>query len=285
LKDDRYVLYKATDGVEALSMAEDVYPDLILLDVVIPRMDGITVCSTLKQQDRFSRFKHVPIVMSTSLTEVEKRVEAIQAGADDILIKPVDSKLLKERVRTLLEAKDEFESILASYRDAERNATVDPLTGLYNRRYMEGIMTREFMNARRHGRDLSVLMMDVDHFKNYNDKFGHQAGDNILKGVSRIFRDIVREVDLVARYGGEEFIAILPETPPDMAAMVAERIRTAVEDGNEVTISIGAASYPGDSTDMADLIKDADTALYAAKDAGRNRTVKFNDINNRECAA
>jgi diguanylate cyclase (GGDEF)-like protein len=150
---------------------------------------------------------------------------------------------------------------------------------------MEGIMTREFMNARRHGRDLSVLMMDVDHFKNYNDKFGHQAGDNILKGVSRIFRDIVREVDLVARYGGEEFIAILPETPPDMAAMVAERIRTAVEDGNEVTISIGAASYPGDSTDMADLIKDADTALYAAKDAGRNRTVKFNDINNRECAA
>lgn len=285
LKDDRYVLYKAADGVEALSLAEEVYPDLILLDVMIPRMDGITVCSTLKQQDRFSRFKHVPIVMATSLTEVEKRVEAIQAGADDILIKPVDSKLLKERVRTLLEAKDEFESILASYRDAERNATVDPLTGLYNRRYMEGIMTREFMNARRHGRDLSVLMMDVDHFKNYNDKFGHQAGDNILKSVSKVFRDIVREVDLVARYGGEEFIAILPETPPDMAAMVAERIRTAVEDGNKVTISIGAASYPGDSTDMVELIKDADIALYAAKDAGRNRTVKFSDIKNREYAA
>lgn len=277
LNDESYVIYRASDGAEALEMADEVSPDLILLDVMMPKMDGIRVCATLKQHERFARFRHVPVVMATSLTDIEKKVEAIQAGADDVLIKPVDRKLLRERIRSLLETKDEFEEILASYRNAEKNATLDALTGLYNRRYMEEIMTREFMNSRRHGRDLSVLMMDLDHFKRYNDTHGHQAGDSLLKGVAKIFRNTVREVDVVARYGGEEFLAILPETPPELAAMVAERIRVTVESGTGVTISIGIATYPGDATDISELINNADTALYAAKGAGRNRAVKFSD--------
>lgn len=285
LNDETYVIYRASDGAEALEVADEVSPDLILLDVMMPKMDGIRVCAMLKQHERFARFRHVPVVLATSLSDIDKKVEAIQAGADDVLIKPVDRKLLRERIRSLLETKDEFEEILASYRNAEKNATLDSLTGLYNRRYMEEIMTREFMNSRRHGRDLSVLMMDLDHFKRYNDTNGHQAGDTLLKGVAKIFRDTVREVDVVARYGGEEFLAILPETPPDMASMVAERIRGTVESVTGVTISIGIATYPGDATDISELINNADTALYTAKGAGRNRAVRFNDTLGLKCSA
>jgi len=277
LSGEPYEIITASDGLEAIKLLDVITPDIILMDVMMPGMGGIDVCHTVKRQDKFRGLHRVPVVLMTSLTDMENKLNAIKAGADDVIFKPVDRRLLVERVKYLLEAKEELESVMASYKDLEKEALVDPLTGLFNRRYMDDAITREFINSKRYGRNLTVLMLDLDHFKAYNDMFGHLAGDELLKNAASLFVDSVREVDIIARYGGEEFMVILPETPPDLAGVVAERIRTSVAANSPITLSIGLASFPDDAGELSELINNADAALYRAKEAGRNLTVSYRD--------
>jgi len=270
-----YDIITADDGLEALKAVEEERPDLVLMDVLLPKMDGIEACKALKRQDKFEQFRHIPVIIMTSLSDVGSKVKGVQAGADDFLVKPVNKDLLIERVRSLIGSKREYECVLASYREAERDSISDALTGLYNRRYMEDVLGKEFKNAERYRKNLSVLMVDIDFFKKYNDSYGHQEGDKLLRRIAGVFREAVREVDVAARYGGEEFTIILTETPSDMAMVAAERIRCLVETTTGATVSVGAATYPEDAQNCEGLIEMADKALYKAKNAGRNRTEKF----------
>jgi diguanylate cyclase (GGDEF)-like protein len=285
LSGEPYELFKAPDGLEAIKLLDEITPDIILMDVMMPGMGGIEVCRTVKRQDKFRGLHRVPVVLMTSFTDMENKLNAIKAGADDVIFKPVDRRLLIERVKYLLEAKEELEGVMESYKDLEKEALIDPLTGLFNRRYMDDAIAREFLNSKRYGRNLSVLMLDLDHFKAYNDMYGHLAGDEVLKDAASLFVDSVREVDIIARYGGEEFMVILPETPPDLAHVVAERIRSSVAANSPVTLSIGLASFPEDASELNELINNADAALYRAKESGRNLTVTYGDCRQSdECA-
>jgi diguanylate cyclase (GGDEF)-like protein len=180
---------------------------------------------------------------------------------------------------------------ISLHSELTRLATTDGLTGLYNHRMFQERLTEEIMRAKRYKRKLFILMIDIDHFKKFNDTYGHQTGDEVLKTVARIIKDNTRSIDFSARYGGEEFVIILPDTDCKNALTVAERLRKAVEnfpfilkDGTKtnITISIGISCYPEDSTEKDDLIKKADKALYHAKQTGRNRTVLYRDINNTD---
>jgi len=278
LATEPFELHGAENGIEALKMVLELKPDLILMDVVMPKLDGISVCKTLKQDERYKTIRHVPIVIMTSMDDPRYRIEGAKAGADEFLNKPLDISLMKERLRSLLMGKERFDRMVESYRTKEREASTDSLTGLYNRRSMEMMLPELFMDSTSNDIGLSLLMMDLDLFKTYNDTHGHQAGDELLRKAAAVFKHEVREVDVVARYGGEEFIVILPGTPRDLAMSVAERIRGSVSENTECTLSIGVACFPVDSGTPYGLIECADKALYAAKRAGRNRVFSYSDL-------
>jgi diguanylate cyclase (GGDEF)-like protein len=157
------------------------------------------------------------------------------------------------------------------YEETKRSSLYDPLTGLANRRMMHLIFKRNFEEAKRYGRPFSVIMLDIDFFKKYNDTKGHTAGDRLLVDVSKVLINSTRGVDLVSRYGGEEFLILLPETDLPGAQILAERIRESVEKGTDVTASLGIACCTGETQSEEELINKADAALYQAKETGRNR--------------
>jgi diguanylate cyclase (GGDEF)-like protein len=279
-----YRVTRATSGVEGLQLARSVMPDLVLLDVVMADIDGFAVCRWLKMN---ADTRDIPVIMLTVRTALADRVEGLNIGADDYLAKPFADEELEARIFASLRVKaahaelrgrnQELESMLHS---VEALASTDALTGLYNRRRFADVLKREFAVTRRYRNTLCCLLIDIDHFKKINDRFGHDAGDQVLKEVARRITGSLREVDLAARYGGEEFVVILPHTSKGDAAIVAERLLKNVRrqqfnfDGElvTVTVSIGCAGNSDVSSDNPeDLVKAADVGLYAAKKAGRNR--------------
>ncbi|MCL6477308.1 MAG: diguanylate cyclase [Peptococcaceae bacterium] len=260
----------ATDGLEALNKVLEHTPDLVLLDVVLPGMDGFEVCRRIKENPATSQ---TPVIIITSLTERENKLKSLRYGADDFLTKPIDKRELLLKTGNLLKRREQV-ALLSN------QASRDSLTGLYNRRYLEIAINREIDAASRSIDKLSLVMLDVDHFKNYNDTNGHPAGDEVLKILGKILVESVRSNDICARYGGEEFIVVLPKTGPEGAFFVAEKIRKLVEEFpfphrdkqpmGKVTVSLGIACFPDHATDAAHLIEMADKALYNAKKAGRN---------------
>lgn len=266
----------ATNGEDALRMAaKEPRPQLILLDVVMPEMDGYEVLRRLRAAPET---EDIPVIFLTARTDVEDEAAGLEAGAVDYITKPFSVAVAKARVRTHLELK--------RARDLLRNlSSVDGLTGIPNRRSFNELIEREWRRATRSGAPLSVLMMDVDHFKLFNDTYGHLAGDDCLRRVAGALSGAVgRGGDLLCRYGGEEFAAVLPDTNAAAAALVAERMRSAVEAlglphaGSRtaaiVTTSLGAATLiPTEPGSTAELVACADRALYAAKHGGRNRVV------------
>ncbi len=433
-----YDVLLADNGETALEIAENEYPDIILLDVVMPGMDGYEVCEKLKQNPVTA---HIPVIMVTSANEPEERVRGLEVGACDFLSKPIDDTELLARVRNLLRVKmmfdelklrdstarelglgecyeqapdtpDNFGAILVSpssleqsiiwgrciqcrvpfqvitakgekdtlamaqnarfdafvisqnqmdggdglrllsalranihtrqaviilvvedgssqtaakcldmgasdyihapfdanelvarlrsqvrrknYSDSLRStvhtglrmAVVDPLTGLYNRRYADQHIKRTAEQSRSSGENFAVMMMDLDHFKNINDTYGHDAGDIVLKEVARRLQENLRGVDLIARLGGEEFLVVMPDTDLVQAKAAAERLREAIEkipfivdNGTDlgVTVSIGVTFGHPDEARPEKLISEADEALYGAKSSGRNRVIFFED--------
>ena len=279
----------ARNGETGIELYQQERPDLILLDIIMPGMDGFEVARRIRQLEQFGEW--TPIIFLTARTSDADLERAISVGGDDYLIKPVSGTVLAAKVRAMQRIAQMRFSLLVLTRkldDANQELTrlssLDGLTGISNRRQFDETLLREWRRLGRQGRPLSMLLCDVDYFKQFNDAYGHQVGDECLKAVARTLKDTLRRpADLVARYGGEEFAVILPDTEITGALQVAEAMRSAVEGLNithryskgasVVTISIGVASTTPSRTgsDSSALLKRADDALYQAKQAGRNR--------------
>ncbi len=272
LREDHKILW-ATSGKQALELAQSKGPDLILLDVMMPGMDGYSVCSKLQDHPLT---KKIPVIFVTALEQEQHEIIGLGLGAIDYLTKPVNPAITQLRIRNYLElkrARDYFENL----------SLIDGLTGIYNRRSFDERLRLEWPRAVRSGSPLSILLMDIDYFKLFNDNYGHQTGDDCLRRVATALNgNIERSTDLLARYGGEEFVCLLPGTGNEGACHFGDRLRRSVADlgiphahskaAPSVTISLGCASItPDKDARWEDLVKTADDNLYKAKEAGRNR--------------
>ena len=277
-----YEVLWAQDGISAIKIVKTAALDIILLDVIMPGMDGYEVCRWLKLDEST---RGIPVIMLTVKKEVTDKVSGLRVGADDYLPKPYNELELNARIYASLRTKglqdelrkknQQLEKLLGRL---EHMAVTDELTGLYNRRRFYEILRKEFDRAKRYSTPFSLVMFDIDHFKKINDNFGHLTGDTVLKEFSNILRKNVREHDTASRYGGEEFMVLLPGIERKDAGILAEHLRKSIEEHefadlkSGVTVSIGISNMP--DSDLADedlLIKCADFALYRAKLNGRNR--------------
>lgn len=277
-----YDICSASDGESALKSVRDDKPDLILLDVMLPDIDGYEISRRIKNDDNLP---FIPIILVTARDSTADKVAGLDAGADDYLTKPIVFPELEARCRSMLRIKKLQDELEEKNRELERLSISDGLTGLYNHKKIHALLHEEFERAERTGELISVAMFDLDRFKGVNDNYGHQAGDRVLEQMSAILRTTAREIDRLGRYGGEEFMALLPETSIDEAAVFVERVRREVErhpfdigrdEPLKMTISAGVATYPHSTIDRPEtLVRLADEALYAAKTGGRNRVVRF----------
>lgn len=274
---DEYDISVAVNGEQALKRALAAPPpDMILLDIQMPGMDGYEVCRRLMAHETT---RGIPVIFVTSMVDEEDERKGLELGAVDYITKPFRPSIVQARLKNHLELKRQRDLL-------NRLSSLDGLTGIANRRHFETFIEQEWRRAPRHGLEISLILMDIDHFKKYNDHYGHTAGDDCLKEVARALVDALpRATDLIARYGGEEFVCVLPATDLQGALKVAERLRAAVLSqaiphafsGTHdcVTLSLGVACMqPGrGSTTPSDLIVAADRMLYRAKEAGRNRVM------------
>ena len=276
-----YEVDAAHDGLEALERVAAAPPDLVLLDVMMPKLDGIEVVRRVKANPALP---FIPIIMQTALIETEDKVEGLDAGADDYITKPINFAELEARINSLLRIKALQEELARANDTLRRMSQTDGLTGVDNRRHIEERLTEMFDHAARLNEPLAVVMCDVDHFKSVNDTLGHQAGDAVLKQLAEVLRETAREIDRVGRYGGEEFVVLLPGSNASDAEAFAERVRRAVAErdfaypGGTVrrTLSAGVAGWPHPEVRHQEgLVKAADDALYVAKQRGRNRVVAY----------
>jgi diguanylate cyclase (GGDEF)-like protein len=283
-----YYVRCARDGREALELARQDPPDLILLDKVMPEVDGLEVVRELKREDRFAT---IPIIVLTGRDDTRRQAIFDDVGADDLIMKPLTLDEVEVRVRTMLKKREVFRALeranaelRAANERMQRLVQRDEKTDLYNYRHFMDRLGEQFKMVRRYGSNLTVVMFDLDHFKTVNDRHGHIAGDHVLRQFGQIMSRTARETDLVARYGGEEFTVLLPNTTAAQGQRLAERVRKATEgfsfdvaNGNgpaRVTVSAGVATFPINEriADPSGLVEAADQALYRAKDMGRNRS-------------
>lgn len=280
-----YAVETATGGREALERISRRPPDLVLLDVMMPDLDGFEVTRRIK---RDPKLPFIPVILVTARDSTEDKVAGLDAGADDYLTKPINFPELEARVRSMLRIKELQDELGEKNRELEQLSISDGLTGLFNHRHLQELVHEEFERARRTGEPLSVVMLDLDHFKRVNDLYGHQAGDRVLQELAEILRHTAREIDKLGRYGGEEFLAILPDTDPVAAEIFAERVRDHVArhpftvgrgEPLRLTVSCGMATYPQPGVyNPKMLVQRADQAMYAAKAAGRNRIARYNQL-------
>ncbi|AJE03190.1 diguanylate cyclase [Geobacter pickeringii] len=282
LREIGYDVVAATNGREALAMFAKGYYPIIITDWVMPEMDGVQLCRAVRS---ISLDHYTYIILLTSQDSRENIIKGLEAGADEYLVKPVDPAELTVRLKTARRIIDLEGSLKQSMEEIRRLSMRDPLTGVYNRRYLDDRLVQELKRTFRYERPLSLIMFDIDHFKKVNDTHGHHAGDQVLRGCAECVRHGIREnIDWLARYGGEEFIVVLPETDLSGALVVAERLRRQIEahavetrQGTiTVTASFGVASFtpPDQTEDLAvaeSLVECADNLLYVAKGEGRNR--------------
>ena len=267
----------AATGAEALDFLATDRPDLVVLGRSLPDMDGLDLLPRLKS----SELDFVPVLVLSHKSATAERVRGLQLGADDYLPRPCDPAELLARAKALLRNKSTHDKIRKLQVSLEQMVVSDPLTGLHNRRYLMDRLTQEMQRADRHNEPLAFAMIDLDGFKPINDQFGHVVGDKVLRAVGNAVSRCVRVSDIAARYGGDEFAVILPQTPPEGAMRVVERmLRTiselTLQDENgaavKVTASLGLAYYPAEDLETPeDLVHSADGALYGAKRSGKNR--------------
>ncbi|MBI2566224.1 MAG: diguanylate cyclase [Candidatus Schekmanbacteria bacterium] len=288
LTEQGFVVSSAGDGAEALKAIRRDRPDLLILDWELPKLSGRDLCKILKGQ---ASTKYIPVIMLTARTATRDVVEGLNTGADDYMTKPFNELELLARVRALFRLKELEYELEAKNRlleqqnqELEQLATRDGLTRLFNHRHFQERLAFEYSRVARYGSPMSLILMDIDHFKRFNDTYGHMVGDLVLKQSADLVVSCVRECDIPARYGGEEFVVILPQCGIEDAATVAERIRSRFErnsfDGGEsgmltVTVSLGfSVASKGSPDSPAELIRLADEALYCAKRSGRNQVVR-----------
>jgi two-component system cell cycle response regulator len=281
LETEGHHVLEAADGEAAIELCRRTPPDVILLDVEMPGIDGYQVLAALKQDEQL---KDVPVVFLTDRTKMDDVLMGLRGGAHDYLKKPFEPAELVARVAAALHVKRLQDQLRERNADLDRLSRTDVLTGLHNRRHLEEELVRQHKEATRHGDRLCVLLLDIDKFKHVNDTYGHPAGDVVLGEFGQRLRDQLRGGDIAGRWGGEEFLVILPRTDLSGAIHVAERIRRSTEatpvaaDGKiiPVTVSGGCVVGPGASVD--EMMQTVDTRLYAAKAAGRNRILASAEI-------
>lgn len=280
---------EAVDGLDGLGVLARKYCDLVITDVTMPRLDGFKFVAAIRQH---TNLKDIMIILLSSRGESVDKIKGLTIGANDYVTKPFEQGELQARVTVMFKMRELQEALKRKNSEMEEAnqklallANQDGLTGIPNRRFVFERLGVEYQRARRLKSPLAVLMIDIDHFKNFNDRYGHLSGDEALKAVAGTIQDGIRNYDMVGRYGGEEMIAFLPETEPEGAMLVAERLRAAVENTRimpvesgsgpvNVTVSIGVACWPDLEADRAsDLVQHADGALYRAKAEGRNRCI------------
>ena len=269
------------DPTEALFHAAEGNYELVVVSLDLANFDGLRLCSQLRSLERT---RNVPILAIAESDSNGRLVRALEIGVNDYLVRPFDKHEMLARVRTQIRKKRYTERLRDSVQLSIEAAVTDPLTGLYNRRYMETHVGTLVDQAAARNKPLSVLVLDIDYFKSINDTYGHDAGDDVLQDFAIRIRKSIRGIDLACRYGGEEFVVVMPETDMAVATMVAERLRRRIasepfpiQKGTrtiDVTISIGIAALAPDD-DAAAVIKRADQALYRAKRDGRNRVVPY----------
>jgi two-component system cell cycle response regulator len=269
------------DGHQAVSRVKEGGVDLVLLDIMMPGLDGLDCCRLIKGM---TQDDYLPVVLLTAKSDNDSRVAGLRIGADDYVTKPFDERELLARVNKLLRIKRMHDEVAASKDHLMNLAIHDELTGLYNYRYLQSRVNEEFKRAERYHEPLACIMADIDYFKEVNDLFGHDAGDEVLREIGNRLRDAVREVDVVARYGGEEFLLVLPSTNFSGALSVADRVWRSIgstpfevgESSKRITVSLGVAVYPSrDIRSKDDLLKAADRALYQSKGEGRDGICVF----------
>lgn len=273
---DEYIIQVAGKGEKALAIAQGSHPpDLILLDIMMPDMDGYTVCRELKNNPATQQ---IPVIFVSALTEAVEEEQGLNLGAVDYITKPFHLPIVRARIRNQMSLKSKTDML-------EEMSNIDGLTQIANRRYFDQMLLKEGNRLARNGLPMSVLMIDIDYFKAYNDNYGHGRGDECLVRVAAAMnKAISRPGDLLARYGGEEFVAILPETDAGRVLAVAQRLCDAVRQlqivhgyspiADYVTISVGCAGRVlNDASEAVSLLGQADQALYEAKRRGRNRAV------------
>ncbi len=270
-------ILESGNGIEGLKMLLAESVDVVLCDVEMPGLDGEKL---LQVKESRADVRDVPLLFLSATADLERRVRLIEGGACDSISKPFHASELVARLRLHLKIKLLQDELRDKNEQLSQLSTTDPLTGLRNRRYVDEILNIEVLRARRYDTPLTVLMADLDNFKQVNDAHGHPAGDAVLRGVADVLRASLRATDVGGRYGGEEFIVVMAQNDPEGAHRLAERWRAAVESTPfeipgggtvEVTISIGVAGVTGPKGEGAELVAAADAALYVAKQGGRNR--------------
>ncbi len=268
------------DPQEALFQAAEGDYDLVIISLNLKQIDGLRLCSHLRSLDRT---RGLPILVVVDPEDNVRLMRALDLGVNDYLVRPIDRNEMQARVRTQIRRKRFSDRLRDSVQMTMEMAVTDGLTGLHNRRYLERHLTTLVQQATARDKPLSVLVLDIDHFKRVNDSFGHAAGDEVLREFSRRVRKAVRGIDLACRLGGEEFVVAMPDTDAALALLVGERLRQKIagepfpiaDSGKSiaVTVSIGICSLASPEDTADNLIKRADQALYLAKRDGRNRVV------------
>ena len=291
LGEDGFKVTDAASGETALELFQKQPFNLVITDIVMPGINGIELLAKIKELNSDAQ-----VIIMTSYASLDTAVSALRSGAYDYIFKPFEdldvistsARRAAEKIRLITVNKNLIEQLSKKTEQLEKANNVlkelavrDGLTGLFNHRYFQEDLASELLRAGRYKRIFSLIFLDVDHFKNYNDTHGHTRGDKLLRTLGQILNNNLRKSDLIARYGGDEFVITLPETAGAEAQIVAEKICKLVSDypfqGTEtqphgkVTVSIGIAAFPGDGTDGASLIHCADQALYQAKKDGRNQ--------------
>lgn len=267
---DKYNIKVATSGEQCMEIVDDpdqIMPDLILMDIEMPGKGGYEACRCLKENTNYSS---TPVIFVTARDGEGDEEKGLLLGAVDYITKPVNPAIVMARVDTHITLKQQRDEL-------KKMALHDQLTGLYNRYYLLEEANHKVAQAMRHKHSLSLLMMDIDHFKIINDEHGHPAGDAVLQSVAKLLKELNRIEDITARFGGEEFVIVLDHCNAENAEAKAEIIRQKIEASKpediKVTVSIGVAELRAGEETFSDLLKRADIALYLAKEQGRNRVI------------
>lgn len=271
LKSESIQIVSEYEGQSGIERAMKENPSLILLDLDMPGIDGFETLRKLKEE---SATRNIPVIILSGQDTTQDKVTAFDLGAVDFVPKPFELTELRARIRSSLR----ISSLLSML---EQKAQIDGLSGLYNRSYFDNRWAEEYERCARQSTGLSLAVIDIDHFKSVNDSFGHPAGDAVISGVSNIILDHIRKCDIACRFGGEEFTLILPNTDPEQATSICERIRVECESyvwtrhpDHKITISIGIAGCSdGPTAQPTQWFEQADANLYKAKNSGRNKII------------
>lgn len=273
LKSDDLTVAFATNGKKALEYVQKKQPDLILLDIMMPDMDGYEVCKRIKED---TQTMHIPIIFITAMSDADDEYRGFELGGADYITKPFNPRLVRARVESQLRLKRKTDLL-------EKLSSIDGLTEIPNRRQFDETLSNEWARARRAQSNISLILIDIDFFKQYNDHYGHAAGDKCLQKVAKTLKhSLKRPADFVARYGGEEFVVILSEIDHQSVLMMANKLNESIfqlelpHEASQVseylTISLGiATTIPQDDQRHESLLETADKYLYEAKSSGRNQ--------------